>query len=195
MIRRVGNVSLFVSDQDRAKDFYTRILGFELRQDAPLYPGMRVADVGSGTGLFLAPLAEGVGAEGRVLALDISPRFVEHLEGRARQEGLANVEVRLCAEDSIGLEKYSIDLAFVCDTYHHIDARVAYFEKLRAELRPGGRLVIVDFAKGDFPVGPPDAHKLAPETVIDELARAGWRLVRREALRYQYALVFEPEEP
>ena len=112
-----------------------------------LRPGRAVADVGAGTGLFLAPMAEAVGADGRVWAVDISPRFVEHLEQRAEQEGLSQVQVVRCAEDSVELPAASVDAALVCDTYHHFEYPRSTLASLHAALRPGGRLVVVDFER------------------------------------------------
>jgi predicted methyltransferase len=112
-----------------------------------LRPGQAVADVGAGTGLFLAPLAEAVGRDGRVWAVDLSPRFVEHLEQRAEREGLTQVQVVRCAEDSVALPAASADAALVCDTYHHFEYPRSTLASLHAALRPGGRLVVVDFER------------------------------------------------
>lgn len=112
-----------------------------------LTPGLDVADVGSGTGLFLAPLSRGVGAEGTVYAVDISPVFVEHLRARAAEAGLANVEVVQCSERSAELAEASVDLVFICDTYHHFEYPQSTLASLHAALRPGGRLVVVDFER------------------------------------------------
>lgn len=110
-----------------------------------LEPGMIVADVGAGTGLFLGPLAGAVGPSGRVYAVDISPGFIEHLRQRAEEEELAQVEVVLCTERSCKLAPASIDLAFVCDTYHHFSYPRSTLGSLYGALRPGGQLVVIDF--------------------------------------------------
>jgi len=119
----------------------------EILDAVGLQAGMSVADVGAGTGLFLAPLADAVGQQGRVFAVDISPRFVEHLEQRARDEGLAQVRVVQCAEDSVELPAASIDAALICDTYHHFEYPHSTMASLLRALRPGGRLVVVDFER------------------------------------------------
>jgi len=108
-------------------------------------PGERVADIGAGTGLFLRPLADAVGARGRLFEVDISPGFVEHLRGRVAQEGLEQVEVVLCTDRSCGLPPESVDLAFVCDTYHHFEYPRTTLWSIYRALRPGGRLVVVEF--------------------------------------------------
>jgi len=112
-----------------------------------LRPGEDVADVGAGTGLFLEPLHEAVGPDGTLYAVDLSPVFVEHLEQRAREEGLERVQVKQCDERSADLPPASVDAVFVCDTYHHFEYPRSTLASLRAALRPGGRLVVVDFER------------------------------------------------
>jgi SAM-dependent methyltransferase len=84
-----------------------------------------------------------------------------------------------------------VDLLLVANTYHHLEARPEYLVRIVASLAPGGRLVIIDFKKGDLPVGPPDEMKLAPESVRAELESAGLAQCAEEVfLPYQYFLVF-----
>lgn len=112
-----------------------------------LEPGDRVADVGTGTGLFVEPFARSVGARGRVYALDIAPAFVEHVAGRAERQGLTQVEARVCPEDSLGLPAGSVDVVFVCDVYHHFEYPRSSLESIYRALRPGGELVVIDFER------------------------------------------------
>ena len=109
-----------------------------------LEPGDTVADIGTGTGLFVRYLSERVGPEGRVVAVDISPAFVEHVRARTRAAGLNNVEVQLGTADDPGLAPSAFDVLFVCDTYHHFEAPAEMLDKLRKALKPGGRLLVVD---------------------------------------------------
>ncbi len=109
--------------------------------------GMTVADIGAGTGLFLSDFNRGVGSEGRVYAVEISPKFLEHLRERTEREKLARVEVVKGLEDSVALPAASVDLAFVCDTYHHFEYPQSTLESLYAAIRPGGSLVILDFKR------------------------------------------------
>lgn len=110
-------------------------------------PGMAVADIGAGTGLFLDLLAKKTGDEGRVYAVDIAPKLVKHLEKRCQEKGLHQVEVVLCRRDSVELPEASIDLAFVCDTYHHFEFPRSTLATIHQALRPGGRMVVVDFER------------------------------------------------
>ena len=109
--------------------------------------GMTVADIGAGTGLFLPAFNHGVGSEGRVYAVEISPKFLEHLRERSKREDLARVEVVKGLEDSVALPAASVDLAFVCDTYHHFEYPKSTLESLYTAIRPGGSLVILDFER------------------------------------------------
>ena len=112
-----------------------------------LRPGMTVADVGAGTGLFMSELAHGVGPAGRVYSVDIAPAFVAHLRERARTEGLGQVEVVQCSDRSVDLPAGSVDVALVCDTYHHFEYPRSTLESLRSAIKPGGVLAIVDFER------------------------------------------------
>jgi tRNA A58 N-methylase Trm61 len=110
-----------------------------------LTPGITVADIGAGTGAFLAALSVGVGDAGTLIAVDIVPEFVAHLRSRAGAEGLTNVVFTLASATNVGLEAQSVDLLFLCDVYHHIEYPAVYLPTLHHALRPGGRLVIVEF--------------------------------------------------
>lgn len=137
-----------------------------------LAPGMRVADIGAGTGYFLPHLSRAVGPKGKVLGLDIEEGMVAYMTRRAAREGLANVEARVVATDDPKLAPGSVDRVLIVDTWHHIDHRPAYAAKLAAALAPGGAVFIVDF-KRDAKKGPPPEHRITPEQVMDELKNAG----------------------
>lgn len=158
-----------------------------------IHAGQFVADVGAGTGYFTVRISRVVGREGRVMAVDVEPAMVEYIEKRAAKAGLDNIKPILTQANEPGLDPASVDLVFICNTWHHIDDRLRYLEELRGVLRPDGRVAIVDFKPGELPVGPPKGHKLAPEAVIAEFTQAGWkRREEHEVLPYQYILVFEP---
>jgi ubiquinone/menaquinone biosynthesis C-methylase UbiE len=157
-------------------------------------PGQTVVDLGAGTGYFSVRLARTVGAGGHVLALDVEPRLVAYMKDRAAKEALPQMVAQQVPADDPQLPAAGVDLVLVVDTWHHLDDRLHYLVKLAAGLKPGGHLAIVDFKKGDFPVGPPDAHKLPPDAVAKELETAGWSVVSRDEalLPYQYVLVASP---
>jgi SAM-dependent methyltransferase len=158
-----------------------------------LRPGMCVADLGAGTGYFSRYLAAAVGEAGTVFAVDIEPGLVTHLRERAEHERTPNVVPILASADNPRLPVGSVDVVVIVNTVHHIDDRIGYLRRLRSVLKPGGRVVVIDFKKQDIPVGPPSEHKLAREQVVDELTAAGYRLVSEpDILPYQYFLVFQP---
>lgn len=139
-----------------------------------LAPGMAVADIGAGTGYFEARLSAAVGPTGKVLALDVEPDMVRYLGERAKRENMANVEAKLAETDGPGLPPESADRILVVDTWHHIADRPAYAKKLAATLRPGGYVLVVDFTL-ESDKGPPPAHRLTPQSVIDDLTKGGLR--------------------
>lgn len=110
-----------------------------------LQPGQSVADVGAGTGAFTTSLARRVGTGGAVYAVDIVPEFLTAIQQRASDEGTPQVHVVQCTAESIGLPPNTLDLAFLCDTYHHLEYPVDMLRSIRAALKPGGRLVVIDF--------------------------------------------------
>ena len=156
-------------------------------------PGMRVADLGAGTGYFSRYLAVAVGKQGTVFAVDTEPNLVAHLRSRAEQENTPNVIPILASPDNPRLPAASIDMVMVVDTYHHIDGRRDYFRRLQPCLARDGRVAIVDWQQRDLPIGPPASHKLAREKVVEEMAAAGYALVGEPTvLPYQYFLIFQP---
>jgi len=109
-----------------------------------LAPGMRVADIGAGTGLFSWPSAREVGKDGVVYTVDVNPVLLSHIDRTAAAAGFANIRTVLAAENDPLLPE-PVDLVFMCDTLHKIEDRAAYLETLRRHLRRGGRIAIIDF--------------------------------------------------
>jgi SAM-dependent methyltransferase len=160
-----------------------------------LRPGQHVADVGSGTGLFTLDFARSVGHQGRVFALDITPTFVEHVRARAAAAGLGQVETRLVDPRDVGLAPASIDVAFLCDVYHHVEFPQTYMGSLRRALRPDGRLWVIDFERipGRSEAWVLEHVRAGREVVEAELAAAGFVVVKRhELLRENYVLELRP---
>ncbi|MEQ1504362.1 MAG: methyltransferase domain-containing protein [Myxococcota bacterium] len=190
-----GDVARWVSVfDDPARDAWQRPV--ELVAALGLTAGQSVADIGAGTGYLEPHLARAVGPTGRVLAIDIVASLVEHLTARAAQAGTPQVQARLGRPDDPGLGAAEVDAVVILDTWHHIDDRVAYATRLKAAMKPGGRLWIVDYdpaAPADQ--GPPPAHRLAQAAVTAELAAAGWTQLPgppSDLLPYQYVLAFGP---
>jgi SAM-dependent methyltransferase len=155
-----------------------------------LKQGTIVADIGSATGYFPVRFARAL-PKGRVYGIDIEKSMVDYLNERAGREDLPNLSSILGKLDDPKLPE-PVDMVFICNTYHHLEDRQVYFEKLKKNLRAGARLVIVDFIKGKLPVGPPDQMKLAPDELISELSAVEYRLVQKlEIIPYQYVLIFQ----
>ncbi|MBM4382340.1 MAG: methyltransferase domain-containing protein [Deltaproteobacteria bacterium] len=153
-----------------------------------LAPGMRVADLGSGGGYFTWHFARAVGPSGRVYAADVDADLNASVAERAAHDGLAQVTTVLAAFDDAKLPE-RVDLVFTCNTYHHIEDRVAYFAQLREKyLASGGRLAVIDFLPEKF------SHATDPAVIERELVQAGFRkTAQHDFLERQSFLVFAAE--
>ena len=155
--------------------------------------GMVVADIGAGTGLFTRLFAERVGPQGRVYAVDISRPFIENIVRTSQERGFLNVEGIVNGHKDVSLPPDSIDLAFLVDTYHHFEYPASMLSSIHRSLRPGARLVVIDFRRdprhsSSWVMGHVRAGR---DAVIDEISRAGFRLIDDKALlRTNYYLVF-----
>lgn len=154
---------------DPARDTWQR--PDEVLRALALTPSMTVADVGAGTGYFAVRLARAV-PHGEVIATDVEPDMVRYLEERARREQLPNLRAARAFHDRSGLARESVDAILIVHVWHHLGDRAAYARDLAAALRPGGRLLIVDFSPAAHR-GPPMHMRLAPAALIAELAGAG----------------------
>jgi len=104
--------------------------------------GERVADVGAGTGFYSQLFAR---SADWVYSVDISPKFLQHIAGRATTEGIENLTTVLGTDVSIRLPPESVDLVFICDTYHHFESPAQSLASIYRAIKPGGRLVLIDF--------------------------------------------------
>ena len=158
-----------------------------------LRQGQSVAEVGAGSGYFVRRLARAVGPRGQVYAVDAEPRMLAVLVERLRRRGIRNVTPVLGLDGDPFLPAGSVDLVLVVNTYHHFPGGPRYLRRLRRLLRPGGRIVNVDFHRRETPVGPPIERRIAREQFLEHARRAGMRLVREATfLPYQYCLVLTP---
>ncbi|NOY42594.1 MAG: class I SAM-dependent methyltransferase [Planctomycetes bacterium] len=109
--------------------------------------GNIVADIGAGTGLFTRMFSAEVGIEGLVYAVDISPRFLDHIHKESQKNKILNITNVLCAENSVNLPPNSIDVAFVCDTYHHFEYPLPTMMSVYRALKKDGHLIVIDFER------------------------------------------------
>jgi len=153
--------------------------------------GHVVADIGAGPGYFALRIARAVGPAGHVFAVDAEVDVLDVLRQRLRAAGVHNVTPVLGEGDDPLLPSSVCDLVLIVDTYHHFEDGRAFLRRAARALRPGGRLVNIDFARRETPVGPPVEHRVARETFLGDAHRAGLRLVAEHGfLPYQYFLVF-----
>jgi ubiquinone/menaquinone biosynthesis C-methylase UbiE len=157
-------------------------------------PGMSVADIGAGTGLFTRLFAEAVTPTGTVYAVDISEPFIENILRSSREQGLANVLGIVNTPRDTGLPADSIDLAFITATYHHFEYPASMLASIYRALHRDGRLIIIDFRRDPhvssrWVMG----HVRGDKTlVIEEVQAAGFRLVDdKPLLQSNYFLLFE----
>ena len=159
-------------------------------------PGETVADIGAGTGFFSLLFAEAVGPTGSVVAQEIAPIFIEHLAKRVREAGATNVRIVQGKANSIELPAGSIDVAFTCDVYHHFEFPRSTLRSIHRALRPGGRLVVVDFERieGVSREWTLNHVRAGKEQVTKEITDAGFELIddspKIEALKENYFMSF-----
>jgi len=165
----------------------------EIVKALELRPGMAVADIGAGTGLFTRLFSKQVGKSGRVYAVDISENFVRSIERIAQEQGLENIQGLVNTDKSTALAVNSIDLAFLADTYHHFEYPQTMLASIHRALRPGGRLVIIDFRKQPgISSSWVMSHVRADQAVVTrEVEKAGFVLVSDSSLlKINYFLSF-----
>ena len=158
-----------------------------------LRPGSHVADIGSGTGLFTPMLARQVGTRGQVYAVDIVPAFLSLIRTRATEAGLHNIQTVHCTERSVELPPQSIDLAFLCDVYHHFQYPQSSLASLHRALRRGGEVFVIDFKRipGESSDWVLNHVRAGQEEVTAEFAAAGFRKVEEiSLLKDNYVLRF-----
>jgi squalene-hopene/tetraprenyl-beta-curcumene cyclase len=162
-----------------------------------LKPGMVVADVGAGTGLFTRKFAVEVGDKGKVFAVDIAPAFLTHIEKTCRESGIKNVQTIRCDPFSTKLPVKSVDLVFICDTYHHFEFPQRTLKSIHDALRPGGLVILIDFhripAKSSYAVL---LHvRAGQEVFVREITAAGFKVAGEEKfLKENYFVRFEKNE-
>ena len=179
-----GDLSIF-EGSDRARKLQVErvmdVLGVK--------EGAGVADIGAGSGWFTVLAARRVGGGGRVYAVEINPEYVRHIEGRAARESLPQVRAVLGKPDDPLLPARSVDAVLMLKTYHEVAQPVRLLARLRAALKPGARVGVIDRD------GKGDDHGVARDTVVREAERAGFALVEEHDFvkgdGMDYFLVFE----
>ena len=150
--------------EEREKEERTDLL----LQSLDLRPGMIVADIGAGTGYLSRRMARQVAPSGRVLAVDVQPEMVRLLRAAALQEGLRHIEPSLGTERDVGLAATSVDLAIMVDVYHELAFPDEVLASIVRSLKPGGRLVFVEYRAEDPSVPIKALHKMSEAQIRRE---------------------------
>jgi arsenite methyltransferase len=156
-------------------------------------PGAHIADLGAGGGYFTFPLAEAVGPQGKVYAVDVEEVGLRLIDEQTKQRGMTNVELVLATPNDPRLPLNGVDLIFTCNTYHHLPDRVAYFKSLSQSLRPEGRIAILDYKEGGGWFTSLFGHATPKDTIRREMEAAGYRLANDlDFLPKQHFQIFRP---
>lgn len=152
-----------------------------------------VLDLGAGSGYFSFRLARAL-PKGTVIASDIEPEMIRHIHHRAMTEGIGNIRAELIRPENPALPE-GVDLVFICDVLHHVPDRPVWLGELAGEMRPGARLVLIEFREGDLPKGPPESMKIPRDRIIELMAGAGFVFVSEKPDLLPYQLFLEFEKP
>jgi len=149
-----------------------------------------LVDVGAGSGYFTFRFAK-VLPKGKVVATDVEPEMIRHIHHKVLTERIPNVKVVLADPKDPSVDP-AADVVFVCDVIHHVDGREAWLRKLATEMKPGARLVVIEFKEGKLPEGPPEAVKIPKAKLVSMLEGAGFSLQEDhpKLLPYQTFLTF-----
>ena len=163
----------------------------KLLRDLGLSEGMTLADIGCGPGFFTIPAAQIVGPSGLVLAADIQGEMLSAVRSRALEFGLTNVRIVKTNDREIPIQPASCDLALLAFTLHEIEHRASFLHRAARVLKPGGRLIALEWDKAEGTIGPPLEDRITPEELVADAQAAGLRMVEaRELSADQYLRVF-----
>jgi ubiquinone/menaquinone biosynthesis C-methylase UbiE len=153
--------------------------------------GSTVADIGAGSGYMTVKLARKVGPQGRVYANDIQPAMLDLLNKRLAKGKVANVSVVLGAQDDPRLPLDALDLVLMVDVYHELSQPQLMLRHIRASLKPGGRLVLLEYRKEDPSIPIKPEHKMSVADAKLEVEAEGFKLTKtNEDLPRQHILIF-----
>jgi ubiquinone/menaquinone biosynthesis C-methylase UbiE len=173
-------------DEEEAPDIALNVL--------KIPKGASVADIGAGSGFITERLSARVGPTGRVFANDLQPQMLQILGRRLAQRNITNVTLVQGTIDDPRLDPASVDLEIMVDVYHELSQPQAMLRRLRAALRPGGRLVLLEYRKEDPTIPIKFEHKMSVAEAKMELEAEGFTLTKiDEALPRQHILIFTPK--
>lgn len=157
--------------------------------------GMTVCDMGCGNGYYTLKLAQMVGPEGRVLAVDIQPQMLEMLKRRAERAGLDNIELILGQVHDPKLPAGEVDLVLMVDVYHEFSHPEHMLAAIRESLAPDGVVVLTEYRAEDPNVPIRPLHKMSKRQIMKEFTPNGFRLVREfDRLPWQHMMFFQRKD-
>jgi precorrin-6B methylase 2 len=163
-----------------------------LLRELQLKPGMVVADIGAGTGYYARRMAPLVGPSGQVLAVEIQPEMIEMLSAMAKKAGITNIKPVLCTVDDVKLPEASVDLAIMVDVYHELEYPFEVMESIVRALKPGGRVVYVEYRAEDPKVPIKALHKMTEAQVRKEASQHALAYERTaNTLPWQHVVIFK----
>jgi ubiquinone/menaquinone biosynthesis C-methylase UbiE len=157
--------------------------------------GDTVVDLGAGSGYYTMRLAKLVGAEGKVLAVDVQADMLAIIKSKVKKAKVENVEMIQCTESDPKLPKAAVDLILMVDVYHELAHPYEVAQKMVDSLKPGGRLVFVEYRLEDDNVPIKLVHKMTEKQVIKEMEPFALRHVEtQEHLPWQHVIIFEKKK-
>jgi ubiquinone/menaquinone biosynthesis C-methylase UbiE len=165
-----------------------------LLQELGLKPGMVVADIGAGTGYYSRRIAARVGAAGRVYAVDVQPQMIAMIEADSKRRGLGNIVPVLGGLADVRLPSATVDVAIMVDVYHELEFPYEVLQSIVRCLKPGGRVVFVEYRAEDAGVPINPLHKMSEAQVRREAAVHPliWERTVR-SLPWQHMVIFRKE--
>ncbi len=156
-----------------------------------LKPGDVVADLGAGSGYYTFRMAPKVGEKGKVLAVEIQDAMLAELKKRIEKQKVTNVETVKCTESDPKLPEKGVDLVLMVDVYHELAFPYEVMLAIRKSLKPGGRVVLVEYRKEDPKVPIKEVHKMSEEQIKKEMAVVGLHHLKTiGVLPWQHIAVF-----
>jgi ubiquinone/menaquinone biosynthesis C-methylase UbiE len=168
----------------------------QLIKNLAIQPGMVLADIGAGSGYHSTLLSKMVGS-GKVYAVDVEPEMIAYLKDRINREGKKNIIPVLSTEKNVSLPTNSVDLMLLVDVYHEFSFPYEMALSMLEALKPGGKLVLVEFRAEDPNVPIKAIHKMSQQQAVKEFKAAGFTFEKNSSnLPWQHCLIFrKPEDP
>lgn len=161
-----------------------------LLKNLAVKPGMFIADIGAGSGYHSVLLSKMVG-NGKVFAIDVEPEMIAYLNKRIKHEKLSRIVPVLSTEQKVSLAENTIDMMLLVDVYHEFSYPYEMALSMRSALKPGGKLVLVEFRSEDPTIPIKTIHKMSKAQAIKEFKAAGFAFDKNlDNLPWQHCMVF-----